>query len=124
MTEPRVRTIDESTLETVLAEDVEFEGELRFSRPLLIRGKVQGQIISDTDLYISADADVAATVEAAKVSVKGHVSGDVHARTRLELFASARVDGNIRTPDLIVQSGCRLNGSCVMDQPAEGGSDA
>lgn len=133
MSDLRIRAIDESTLQTVLAEDVDFDGELRFSEPLLIKGTVKGTVISDTDLYINPDATVAATISARKVSVKGSVVGDIHADGRLELFASARVEGNVTTPDLIMQSGCRLNGSCTMTggepgegrkQSAESGGDA
>ena len=122
MSDLRIRSIDESTLDTVIAEDVDFDGEIRFSRPLLIKGKVQGIVTSDTDLYVHAGALVAATLTARKVSVKGEVRGDIKAHERLELFSSARVTGNIETPDLIMQSGCRLNGSCRMagdpDEPA------
>ena len=114
MSDLRIRAIDESTLQTVLAEDIEFDGELSFSEPLLIKGTVKGTVISDTDLYINPDATVAATISARKVSVKGQVIGDIHARGRLELFSSARVRGNVSTPDLIVQSGSLLNGSCEM----------
>ncbi len=128
MTEMRIRSIDESTLQTVLAEDIDFDGEIHFSEPLLIKGHVKGKVVSETDLYINADAVVAARIEARKVSVKGEVQGDIHAKARLELFASARVTGNVHTPELIVQSGCLLNGSCTMspDSAAEapGGSDA
>ncbi len=128
MTEMRIRSIDESTLQTVLAEDIDFDGEIHFSEPLLIKGHVKGKVVSETDLYINADAVVAARIEARKVSVKGEVQGDIHAKSRLELFASARVTGNVHTPELIVQSGCLLNGSCTMASQAPlseaGGSDA
>ena len=56
MSDLRIRAIDESTLQTVLAEDIDFDGELRFSEPLLIKGTVKGTIISDTDLYVNPDA--------------------------------------------------------------------
>lgn len=123
MADMRIRSIDESTLQTVLAEDIDFEGELAFSEPLLIKGRVRGKVISDTDLYINADAHVAARIEARKVTVKGTVEGDIIASGRLELFSTARVHGNINARDLIVQSGCRLNGSCTMTAEGEG-SDA
>ena len=122
MAELRIKSIDESTLDTVLAEDIEFDGELRFSRPLLIKGNVKGTVISDTDLFVNPEATVAATIEADKVSVKGEVVGDIHAKRRLELFSTARVRGNIKTPDLIVQSGCMLDGSCTMYDP-DGGTE-
>jgi cytoskeletal protein CcmA (bactofilin family) len=127
MTDMRIRSIDESTLQTVLAEDIDFDGELHFTEPLLIKGHVKGKVMSETDLYINADAVVAARIEAGKVSVKGEVQGDIYAKGRVELFASARVTGNVHTPDLIVQSGCTLNGSCTMPgatSPDAGGADA
>ena len=63
---------------------------------------------------------VEADVDARRVSVKGSISGDVVAGERLELFVTARIDGNITTPDLIVQSGSRLNGRVTM---ADAGQD-
>ena len=114
MADLRVRRIDESDLDSVLAEDFEFEGEIHFQSPLLVKGHVSGQITSKSDLFVSEDAVVDASVSARRVSVKGTVSGDVSASERIELFASSRLEGNIATPDLIVQSGCRLNGKCSM----------
>lgn len=114
MADLRVRRIDESDLDSVLAEDFEFEGEIHFEKPLLVKGHVSGQVSSKSDLFISEDAIVDASVSAHRVSVKGTVRGDVSAEDRIELFASSRLKGNIATPDLIVQSGCMLNGNCSM----------
>ena len=114
MADLRVRRIDESDLDSVLAEDFEFEGEIHFEKPLLVKGHVSGQISSESDLFISEGAIVDASVSAHRVSVKGTVRGDVSAEDRIELFASSRLEGNIATPDLIVQSGCMLNGKCSM----------
>ena len=119
----RIRSIDESTLQTVLAEDIDFDGEIRFNEPLLVKGRLTGTVLSDTDLYVNADAVVAARIEARKVSVKGEVRGDIVARERLELFSTARLHGNVTTPDLIVQSGCQLNGTCTMGEQKEQKSD-
>lgn len=114
MADLRVRRIDESDLDSVLAEDFEFEGEIQFEKPLLVKGHISGQVSSQSDLFISEDAVVDASVAARRVSVKGTVRGDVSAGDRIELFASSRLEGNISTPDLIVQSGCMLNGKCSM----------
>ena len=120
MSDMRIRNIDESTLDTVLAEDIDFDGELHFSEPLLIKGNVKGKVVSKTDLYINEGASVEATIEARKVSVKGSVRGDVSAIDRLEVFSTGRLTGNIKTPDLIVQSGSLLNGSCTMEEKNDG----
>ncbi|MFP3959856.1 MAG: polymer-forming cytoskeletal protein [Spirochaetaceae bacterium] len=119
----RVKNIDEADIDTVLAEDIEFEGELVFHDPLLIKGSFTGEIRASGDLFVSETANVDAKIEARTVSVKGHVNGDVHAHTRLELFETARVSGSIRTPDLFVQSGSLINGTCRMGpQEAEAGA--
>jgi cytoskeletal protein CcmA (bactofilin family) len=123
MAELRIRKIDETELDTVLAEDIDFDGELSFKQPLLVKGRVTGQVRSESDLYINESASVDATISAATVSVKGTVHGDITASTRLELFSSSDVSGSIRTGDLVVQSGCRLNGSCEMLSDGTG-SDA
>ncbi len=119
MSDLRIKHIDESEIDTVLAEDIDFEGEMTFERPVLIKGRFQGHIRASGDLFINQKAVVDATVEAMVVSVQGQVSGDVHARTRLELFSSSSLAGNIRTPDLIMQSGCVFNGTCRMDPAGE-----
>jgi cytoskeletal protein CcmA (bactofilin family) len=117
MAELRVRTIDESELDTVLAEDFDFEGTIEFSEPLLIKGAVKGEVRSHSDLFIAESAHVEANVRASRVTVKGTIRGDVDATDRIELFAGAGIIGNIRTPDLIVQSGSRLSGCCEMPEP-------
>jgi cytoskeletal protein CcmA (bactofilin family) len=122
MAEMQVRNIDEADIDTVLAEDIDFDGEISFEQPLLVKGKVTGEIRSSGDLFVHEGAVVEATIAADVVSVKGRVSGDIAAKTRLELFATSRVSGNISAPDLIIQSGCRFNGTCKM--PDNGHADS
>ena len=115
MAELRVRTIDESELETVLAEDLEFDGTIEFGEPLLVKGRLSGEVHAQSDLFVAASAEVDADVVAARVSVKGTIRGDITASERIELFSGATIGGNIRTPDLIVQSGSTFTGTCRMD---------
>jgi cytoskeletal protein CcmA (bactofilin family) len=119
MAELRVRTIDESELDTVLAEDIDFEGTIEFSEPLLVKGRVQGEVRSESDLFVAESARIEANVQASRVTVKGRVHGDVTAAERIELFSGASINGNVRTPDLIVQSGSYLTGQVEMPQQPE-----
>jgi len=119
MSDLRIKHIDESEIDTVLAEDIEFEGDMVFEKPVLIKGSFQGTIRATGDLFINRDAAVNATIEAMIVSVQGAVSGDVHARSRLELFSTSSLSGSIRTPELIMQSGCMFNGTCRMGPSSE-----
>ncbi len=114
MAEVRIKDIDEHEIDTILAEDIDFEGRLTFKKPLMIKGKFKGEIKSTSALYIGEKAYVEATTEADVVSSKGRHKGDILGHSRVELFSTARVDGDIATPDFVVESGCTFNGKCSM----------
>jgi cytoskeletal protein CcmA (bactofilin family) len=116
MSDLRMRSLEQVEIDTVLAEDIEFEGELAFEKPLMIKGSFKGKITSSDDLYIGEQAVVDAKIEASKVSIRGQVTGNVMARRRVELFSTSRFKGDIRTPDLVMESGCRFTGTCSMDE--------
>jgi cytoskeletal protein CcmA (bactofilin family) len=114
MPEVRIKEIDEHEIDTILAEDIDFEGHLTFKKPLMVKGKFKGEIKSTSSFYVGEKAYVEAKVESNVVSSKGRISGDIIGHSRVELFSTARVDGDITTPDFVVESGCKLNGYCNM----------
>ncbi len=115
-----IKSVDEDDIDTVLADDILFHGDLSFNKSLMIKGRFIGDIKAKGDLHIDTDAVVEARIEANMVSLKGCVIGDVFAYTRVELFASSRVDGDITAPDVIMESGCTFNGICKMEAPFGG----
>jgi len=80
----------------------------------MIKGKFKGEIKSTSALFIGEKAYVEATTEAGVVSSKGTHKGDIVGHSRVELFSTAKVDGDIATPDFVVESGCKFNGHCNM----------
>ncbi len=114
MPEIRIKDIEEHDIDTILAEDIDFEGHLTFKKPLMIKGKFKGEIKSSSSLYVGEKAYVEARIESGIVSSKGRIKGDVVAHSRVEFFSTANVEGDVTTPDLIIESGCKLNGYCNM----------
>lgn len=119
MNEVHIKSVEENELDTILAEDIDFSGELSFNKPLMIKGHFKGRITAAGDLFIGGDADVEAEISANLVSLKGKVKGDITARTRVELFASSRVDGDITAPNIVMESGARFTGACKMEEVSE-----
>jgi cytoskeletal protein CcmA (bactofilin family) len=113
MTDVQLSVVDEEMLDTVLAPDVEFDGTLMFTKPLMIKGKFSGEIKASGDLYIDEKAEVNADIKAGLVSVKGKVVGDVNADSKIELFATCALQGNISAPEIAMENGCRFNGVCT-----------
>ena len=114
MAEVRIKDMDEHEIDTILADDIDFEGHLTFKKPLMIKGKFKGEIRSESALYVGEKAHVEAKIESGLVSSRGRIQGDITGRTRVELAGTAQVDGDIQTPDFVVESGCKFNGHCNM----------
>ncbi|TFG59809.1 MAG: polymer-forming cytoskeletal protein [Spirochaetales bacterium] len=114
MSELTIKSIEESEIETVLAEDINFTGTLSFDDSLMIKGKFQGEICAKGDLHIGTNAEVEAKLEASLVSIKGSVKGNVTALSRIELFSSSSLEGDINTPSITMENGSKFNGKCAM----------
>ncbi len=110
MAEIHSKKIKEHKLDTVLTEDIVFHGELYFTRDLMIKGRFEGQIKADGDLYIGEEAEVNAEIDARTIHVRGRVKGNVLASSQVELMSNAQVIGDITAPRIVMETGCRFEG--------------
>ncbi len=107
--------MSDSEIDTVLGDDISFRGKLQFKKSLQINGRFRGAISTPGHLVVGGGASVEADVEAGSVAVQGEMRGNINAQKRIELSRSARLHGDIRAPDLEIQSGARFSGSCIME---------
>jgi cytoskeletal protein CcmA (bactofilin family) len=91
-----------------------FEGTLIVKGNLRIDGKFEGKTLVVDQLQVGQKGRVRTTVEAASVVVEGIVIGNIQASRRILLLATARVLGDLRTPELIIQDGVILEGKCTI----------
>lgn len=111
--------VNENTLDTVLAEDISFDGNLSFTKELMIKGEFSGKINAKGKLYISENAIVYAEIKADSVYVRGQVNGTIEAKTRVELQGEAIVVGDITAPKIIMGKDCRFDGMSRMSNKKE-----
>src|SRR5271157_5039113 len=114
MSKDNTMHIDESMVDTVLAEDINFQGTMKFTKSLMIKGKFEGQIDASGHLIIGPNAAVGATIKAGVITNYGQINGNVEGTERVELYNHAKLTGDIKTPEIIIESGCNFNGNCVM----------
>ncbi len=100
------------TQRPLLARGSEFHGLLVIHGSARIEGCVRGEIVAEERLEIGQAGAVEARVEAAEVVVGGSLEGEVRARRRVELLATARVRGTIETPRLALVEGAVFEGDC------------
>jgi len=108
------KLIEEKDIDTVLAEDIDFTGTMKFQNSLMIKGKFDGQIDAVGHLILGPNAVVKATIRAGVVTNYGKIIGNVETIKKLELLKGAELNGDVKTPDLIIESGCSFNGKCTM----------
>jgi excisionase family DNA binding protein len=102
--------------------DASMTGTLAFKDPvnLKINGRFEGTLDTKGSLSIGDKSSVKATIRGEAITIGGTVQGTVTATSHVELLASARVEGKIISPRVIMKDGAVLNGTLEMT----GGSDA
>ena len=63
-------------------------------------------------LHVGPEGRVRTSIHASSVVVEGVVIGDIVATNRILLLETARVLGDLETPELIIQDGVVLEGAC------------
>ena len=106
------------TISTLLGAGTSVEGTLEFRDTIRLDGQVRGKIISPSGtLIIGEKALIEAEVSVGTVIIKGTVNGRIEAQDRVEIFAPARVSGDVVTPSIAIDAGVVFNGQCAMLTP-------
>jgi cytoskeletal protein CcmA (bactofilin family) len=120
MTDVHNDILEDEDFDTILSPDIEFSGTLNFEKPFLIRGKVSGEIVTQGLLVIDEEAVVDANINASRVIIRGAVKGDVTAAEKVEVAVTGRLVGNVRAPEIFMETGCVFNGRCTMTEKSPG----
>ena len=100
--------------------DCETDGTIR------IEGSVQGTVRAGKAVVVGKDGSVSGDIVTQDAVVSGAVTGTLVVESRLELQATCRIDGDIRTRHMQLEEGAILNGSVHMGDvfgPEGGPSD-
>ena len=95
---------------SLISGDMVIKGEIRSEGEVQFDGELEGNIHAK-GIVIGEGATVRGEVVAEKVKVAGTVKGQIRA-TRVELTATARVDGDILHTALMIEAGARFDGTC------------
>lgn len=100
-----------------LEPDIELVGDLSFSGLLQVKGNIYGNVIAATDsdatLLIEAGSTITGEVRAPYIRIKGKVTGDVYATSRISISASATIIGDIHYDEIELDQGAQLSGRLI-----------
>jgi cytoskeletal protein CcmA (bactofilin family) len=99
---------------TTLGRETDFNGVMRFKDSLKIDGTFSGEIVSTGFLYVEQGASITANIRVGSVVIGGTIKGNIEATEKLEMLATGKVFGNIRTAKLKIADGVVFEGKCEM----------
>jgi len=100
---------------STIGPDTTVRGNLSGDEDLLLEGRVEGSIALTGHLEITSSGGAEANIEAESVDVHGEVFGEIAANIHVIVYSGARVVGNIRAPQVVIQEGAVFQGAVEMD---------
>lgn len=102
-----------------IGRSISVRGEVSGDEDLLIQGQVDGSVeLGQHSVTVGGDGRVKANITARVVTVEGSVEGDLTAQEQIVLRGSARVQGDIRAPRVVLEDGASFRG--LVDMGKEG----
>ena len=100
---------------TVIGQGITVDGEIVASEPLVVQGLVKGVVRLEDTVHIEAEGQVEAEVHGVDVVIAGTLTGQVTARTRVEIKRGGKMLGDVKTPRLLIADGALFRGQIEMD---------
>ncbi len=110
---------DTGEINAFLGKGTDFNGKLSFDGTVRLDGSFSGEIFSPGILIVGEAAVVNADVNVGTLILSGELTGNIEAKTKVEIHSPGKVYGNIKTPVLVIDEGVIFEGSCSMKQADE-----
>jgi cytoskeletal protein CcmA (bactofilin family) len=102
------------TASNVIGENSYFTGTFLINGSLRVDGRFEGKLLQAEQLYIGKTGKLRTNIVAVSVIIEGLVIGNISASSRVLLMPTAKILGDIKTPELIIQNGVILEGRCTI----------
>jgi cytoskeletal protein CcmA (bactofilin family) len=113
--EPKRRLVDRLGMSpTVIAESTTIVGDVETRGPLMVSGRVQGNGRIGGTLSVSKSARWQGDISARQAVLAGHVIGKIVVEDKLEISASAVIQGEIVAKILAIANGARIEGEVTV----------
>lgn len=101
-----------------VSQGIKIKGELTGSEDLFIDGNVDGKItLTNSTLTVGPNATVKADIVAREVVVRGRAEGKFTASERVQIWHTARVEGDIKSERVSIEEGAQVQGKMEAGKP-------
>jgi cytoskeletal protein CcmA (bactofilin family) len=99
---------------TLVARSTVLDGRISGSAEIIVNGTVKGTIDVSGTVTVAEHGRVEAAVHGRLVTVAGSVTGDITAKEKISLESSARIEGNLTAPRILINDGAAFKGKVNM----------
>jgi cytoskeletal protein CcmA (bactofilin family) len=100
-----------------IGRSITIRGEVTGDEDLLIQGRIEGSIdLKQHSVTVGSEGDVKADISGRVVTIEGSVEGDLRAEEQIVLKGSARVNGDMAAPRVILEDGAYFRGGVDMTE--------
>src|SRR5574340_172479 len=105
---------EHSAITAFLGKGTAFKGVLSFEGTIRVDGKVEGEVVSKDTLIAGDEAFLQGEITVGTIISSGKIVGNVTATQKVHIISPGNVQGNIKTPKLIIEEGVTFDGQCIM----------
>src|SRR3990170_3130155 len=105
---------EQAEITAFLGKGTEFKGVFSFEGTIRVDGKVEGEIVSKDTLIAGDGAYLHGEITVGTIISSGKIVGNVTAGQKVHVLAPGAIQGNIKTPKLIIEEGVTFDGKCEM----------
>lgn len=103
-----------------IGRSISIRGDVTGDEDLVIHGNIEGTVdLKQHTVTIGADGRVKAEVAARNVTVEGEVVGNIRAQEHAVLRSTARVEGDLTAPRVVMEEGAVFRGRIDMSEHGE-----
>ena len=101
-----------NNLNTIIGKDSEFSGELKFLGTIQIDGRFEGNISGEGVIIVGRHGRLKSDVHVLRIINYGEIIGNIVADEKIEVYSTGRIFGEVHTPNIAVEKGAVIKGSC------------
>lgn len=113
--------LDASDVVSIVGPGMSVEGDCDTDGTLRIEGRVQGTVRAAKAVVVGEEGEVVGDIRTGDAVIAGSVTGGIVAESRVELQATARVEGDIRCRRVKLEEGGVVEGRLEMDEVGDEG---
>jgi cytoskeletal protein CcmA (bactofilin family) len=120
MARDRSGTAPQDSVISIIGPGMSVVGDCETDGTLRVEGRIEGTIRAGKAVVVGKDGEVSGKIFTQDAILAGRVQGTIHAASRLEVQATARIDAEVRARRMQLEEGAEVNGTLVMGEQASG----